>query len=160
MAEIMGYSRQEVRYLRRAALVHDVGKLGISSLIIDKPGKLTQEEFTEMKRHTLYTQQILARVDGFKDLADLAASHHERLDGRGYHRGLTAAELGTSSRILLVADMYEALSAKRPYRQDLSNEEVMSILQRDVGTGICPAVFEALKTYIAGGGYVPAPLAA
>ncbi|MGA2232640.1 MAG: HD domain-containing phosphohydrolase [Tepidisphaeraceae bacterium] len=160
IAEIMGYSRQEVRYLRRAALVHDVGKLGISSLIIDKPGKLTQEEFTEMKRHTLYTQQILARVDGFKDLADLAASHHERLDGRGYHRGLTAAELGTSSRILLVADMYEALSAKRPYRQDLSNEEVMSILQRDVGTGICPAVFEALKTYIAGGGYVPAPLAA
>jgi putative nucleotidyltransferase with HDIG domain len=160
IAEIMGYSWQDVRYLRRAALVHDVGKLGISNMILDKPGKLTPDEFAEMKRHTLYTQQILARVDGFKDLADLAASHHERLDGKGYHRGLTASELGTSSRILLVADMYEALSAKRPYRQDLSNEEVMTILSRDVGTGICPAVFEALKTYIVKGGYVPAPLAA
>ena len=160
IAQLMCFNAQDTRYLHRAALVHDVGKLGISNLILDKPGKLTPEETTEMRRHALYTEQILSRVDGFKQLADLAASHHERLDGKGYHRGLVASQLSTSVRILAVADMYEALTAKRPYRHDLTNEEAMAILWRDVGAGICPAVFDALKVHIARGGYVPEPLAA
>ncbi len=100
IAELMGFSAQEVRYIRRAALLHDIGKLGISNLILDKPGKLTADELTVMRRHALYSQQILSRVDGFKDLADLAASHHERLDGKGYHRGLGADQLGVSAHPL------------------------------------------------------------
>ena len=148
----LGYSAAEVRYVRRAALVHDIGKLGVSNMILDKPGKLTAEELAEMRRHPFYTHQILSRVDGFKDLADLAASHHERLDGKGYHRGLAGDQLSPFARVLLVADMFEALTAKRPYREDLSTEKVLGILRKDVGTGICPAVFAALEAWIASGG--------
>jgi putative nucleotidyltransferase with HDIG domain len=160
IAQIMGYNAEEVRYVRRAALVHDVGKLGISNLILDKPGKLTPEEITEMRRHTFYTYQILSQVNGFRDLAELAAAHHEQLDGKGYHRGLDASQLNTSARILAVADVYEALTAKRPYRQDLTTEEVRTILSKKLGWALCPHVHEALWTYVQQSGYVPTKLAA
>jgi putative nucleotidyltransferase with HDIG domain len=160
LAQVMGYSRIQCRHIRRAALLHDVGKLGISNLILDKPGKLTDEEFAEMRKHPRYTYEIMTRVAGFRELADLAAAHHERLDGKGYHRGWNAGQLSTPMRILCVADMYEALSAQRPYREDLSQEAVMDILARNVGAGICPDVFAALQTWVAGGGYKPFKLAA
>jgi putative nucleotidyltransferase with HDIG domain len=160
IAEVMGFTAEEVRYIRRAALVHDVGKLGISNMILDKPGKLTPEEITEMRRHTVYTHQILSQVEGFKDLADLAAAHHEQLDGKGYHRGLDAPQLSTPARILAVSDIYEALTAKRPYRQDLTDEEVSTIMKKKLGWGICPVVYEALEVYIRRSGYVPMKLAA
>jgi HD-GYP domain-containing protein (c-di-GMP phosphodiesterase class II) len=160
IAQVMGFSPTEIRYIRRAALVHDVGKLGISNLILDKPGKLTADEMSEMRRHTLYTYQILSRVNGFMDLAELAASHHEQLDGKGYHRGLDASQLATPPRILAVADVFEALTAQRPYRQDLSREEVSTIMTRKLGTALCPAVYEALQASLSQGGYVPQKLAA
>ena len=152
LSTTLGHPAAAVRLVHRAALVHDIGKLGVSNLILDKPGKLTDAERAEMKRHPFYTHQILSRVGGFKDLADTAASHHERMDGKGYHRGLTGAELGPLARVLVVSDMAEALSAKRPYRKDLSPPEVLAILRRDVGRGICPAVFAALEHVAAAGG--------
>jgi putative nucleotidyltransferase with HDIG domain len=160
ISEVMGFDQAECRYIRRAALLHDIGKLGISNLILDKPSKLTAEEMTEMRKHTRYTYDILMHVAGFRDLADLAASHHERLDGKGYHRGLSAEQLSKPARILAVSDMYEALAAKRPYRQDLTPEEVMSILTRNSGPGICPEVFAALKTWLNRSSYQPIKLAA
>jgi HD-GYP domain-containing protein (c-di-GMP phosphodiesterase class II) len=160
IAATMGFSPAEIRIIRRAGLLHDMGKLGISNLILDKPGKLTAEELTEMRKHPAYTYQLLHRVTGFRELASLAASHHERLDGKGYHRGLAADDLSTADRILCVADMFEALAAKRPYRKDLSSEEVMTILTRAAGDGICPEVFDALKFYLARGGYTPTAIAA
>jgi HD-GYP domain-containing protein (c-di-GMP phosphodiesterase class II) len=160
IAKTMEMSPNEIRDIRQAGLLHDVGKLGVSNMILDKPGKLTADEIAEMRKHTAYTYQILHQVAGFRHLASMAASHHERLDGKGYHRGLTADQLPTSSRILAVADMYEALTAKRPYRQDLSQEQVMDILAKNVGPGICLTCFNALKRYLANGGYVPEPIAA
>lgn len=160
IAEVMGFDRMQCRYIRRAGLLHDVGKLGISNLILDKPAKLTTEEFAEMRKHPRYTYEILTHVSGFSALAEMAASHHERLDGKGYYRGLGAEQLSTPARILAVADMYEALAAKRPYRQDLTCEEVMSILTRNAGAGICPEVFAALKAWIAASAYQPIKLAA
>ena len=147
----LGHPAAAVRYVRRAALVHDIGKLGVSNTILDKPGKLDAAELAEMRRHPFYTQQILSRVDGFRDMADLAASHHERLDGSGYHRGLRGDQLSQPARVLLVADMFEALSAKRPYRQDLTPDAVLAILRKDVGRAICPLVFEALERNVAAG---------
>ncbi len=160
IAAVMGFTQKEQRYIRRAALLHDVGKLGISNLILDKPGKLTPDELAEMRKHPRYTYEILMHVAGFHDLADLAASHHERLDGKGYHRGLRAEQLPTPARILAVADMYEALAAKRPYRQDLAPEEVTDILTRNAGAGICTEVFAALKTWLDQSAYKPVRLAA
>jgi putative nucleotidyltransferase with HDIG domain len=160
IAATIGMDAAEVRRIRRAGLLHDVGKLGVSNLILDKPGKLDADELAEMRKHTAYTLRILEQVAGFRDLADLAASHHERIDGKGYHRGLSGDQLGTATRILVVSDMYEALAAKRPYRQDLTEEEVMTILSKNAGPGICPEIFAALKTYLNGGGYVPNKIAA
>ncbi len=160
IADVMGFSAGDVRYIRRAALVHDVGKLGISNLILDKPGKLTTDEITEMRRHTFYTHQILSQVQGFKDLAELAAAHHEQIDGKGYHLGLGGTQLTTLARILAVSDIYEALTAKRPYRQDLTDEEVTVIMRKKLGWGICPAVYDALGFYLERTGFVPTKLAA
>jgi len=155
LAGVLDLPDHQQRVLRRAALVHDLGKLGVSNLILDKPGKLSPDELTEMRKHSMYTNQILQHVAGFRDLADLASAHHERLDGKGYHRGVNADLLGVGERVLAVADMYEALSARRPYRTDLTSDEVMTILSRNVGAGICPEVFDALKAFIKKGTFTP-----
>jgi putative nucleotidyltransferase with HDIG domain len=160
LAVTLGLNPTEIRIIRRAGLLHDIGKLGISNLILDKPGKLTPEEITEMRKHPAYTYDLLQQVAGFRELSSLAASHHERIDGKGYHRGIAGDRLSVADRILCVADMYEALTAKRPYRKDLTDETVMDILTKNSGDGICPEVFAALKTYIAGGGYSPKAIAA
>ena len=93
IAETMGMSADAQRDLRRAGLLHDIGKLAVSSRILDKPGKLTDEEFTAMKAHPAFTLRILERVACFRALAAMAAAHHERLDGSGYHLGLAAFDL-------------------------------------------------------------------
>jgi HD-GYP domain-containing protein (c-di-GMP phosphodiesterase class II) len=148
IAETLEFSPKVVRDLRRAALLHDLGKLGISNRILDKPGPLTDDEHAQMRLHPMYTQRILERVACFRDLANVAASHHERLDGRGYHRGLMAAQLSPAARVLTVADICEALSAERPYRAALPWDQVLTIMRRDVGVGICPVTFEALETFL------------
>lgn len=160
IAGVLGMHEPQIREIRRAALLHDVGKLGISNLILDKPGKLTPEELQTMRRHPIYTQSILQRVEAFRSFADLAAAHHERLDGQGYHLGLTAPQLSTAARILCVADMYEALAAHRPYRQDLSHDEVTTILKKNEGTGLCPVVLSALYAFLNQSGFKPINLAA
>ena len=114
--------------LRRAGLLHDLGKLGVSNRILDKPGKLTTAEWDSMRRHTQYTFDILHRITGFEGIAWVAASHHEKLDGSGYHLGLKAADLPLVSRVLTVADMFDALSSDRPYRQPLERDEILKML--------------------------------
>jgi HD-GYP domain-containing protein (c-di-GMP phosphodiesterase class II) len=140
----MGFGPGELRDLRRAALLHDVGKLGVSNRILDKPGKLTEEEFAVVRRHTDHTHRILERVAVFRELALVAASHHERMDGSGYHRGVRAGDLPLAARILAVADVFDALSADRPYRAGLPRGEVLAIMRAQVGAGLCPQAFGAL----------------
>ena len=161
LAETLGMPAARVRTIRRAGLLHDLGKLGVSNRILDKPGKLDADEIAAMRKHTEFTQTLLQRVGAFRPLAVLAASHHERLDGKGYHVGRDGDDLPTAARILGVADMYEALAAKRPYRKDLTGGEVMDIMTKNAdGGGICPHVFSALKTYVSEGGYTPDRIAA
>lgn len=159
-ANVLGMGGDRLRDLRRAALLHDVGKLGVSNLILDKPGKLTPEELTAMRRHPEHTLAILGRVKCFARFAEAAASHHERLDGRGYHKGIGGADLNLEVRILAVADVFEALSAKRPYRKDLTQEDVFTVLDREAGVGLCPAVVAALKTFVVQSRFVPYQIAA
>ena len=144
IADVLGYSSRELRDLRRAALLHDIGKLGVSNLILDKPGKLTEEEWVQMRRHPELTVRILERVGAFRGLAAIAGAHHERLDGGGYHLGLTGDQLGRDARILAVADVCEALTAERPYRAALPPDEVRAIMWRDAGRALCPAALDAL----------------
>lgn len=135
----------ERRDLHRAALLHDLGKLGVSSRILDKPGPLTDAEWVAMRRHPEMTQQILTHVSAFGPLAETAAAHHERLDGRGYHRGLRAGGLPLPARILAVADVAEALGADRPYRPALAPDEVLERMRDEVGTHFCPTAFAGLE---------------
>jgi putative nucleotidyltransferase with HDIG domain len=148
IARAVGYSDHGLRDVRRAALLHDIGKLGVSSLILDKPDKLTDAEFEVMRRHPLNTRAILKRAGCFKHLADAAASHHERLDGRGYDRGIAIPELPMLARILCTADICDALSASRPYRDGLPPERVLQIMRLEVGTAIDAECYAALESAI------------
>lgn len=148
IAEVLGHSPEQLRVVRRMGLLHDVGKLGVSNTVLDKPGKLTDEEFAQMKKHTFHTQQILSRVHSLGDQADLAAAHHEKLNGRGYHLGTKSSTLPESARLLAVADIFEALSAKRPYRDGMPIEKIKSIMGGDAGTAICGDSYAAMLTWL------------
>jgi HD-GYP domain-containing protein (c-di-GMP phosphodiesterase class II) len=144
IGEQLGFDRVRLRWLRRAALLHDIGKLGVSNTILDEPGKLTDDEFAEVKRHPRYTFEILSRISAFAPIAEDAAAHHGRLDGRGYHRGVGAEDLSLEARILAAADVYEALTAVRPYRGPMPRETALGIMERDAGTGFDPDCLDAL----------------
>jgi putative nucleotidyltransferase with HDIG domain len=145
IGQAMDLKQDELRILRRAGLLHDIGKLGVSNLILDKPDKLTEEEMAEMRKHPAHTAEILERVTRFRSFAGIAAAHHERLDGKGYHLGLFGTDLCPLSRVLAVADIAEALSAERPYRAALPQDEVFKIMRAMVGQQICGTAFEGLE---------------
>jgi HD-GYP domain-containing protein (c-di-GMP phosphodiesterase class II) len=147
LAKQFGCSEGLLRDVRRAALLHDVGKLGVSNLILDKPGKPTDAETRQIRKHPEYTRQILSQAPGFRELADVAAAHHERLDGRGYHRGLDERQIPFVTRVITVADVFEAMSARRPYRDALDWEQIEPIMERDAGPGIDRDCFEALRRW-------------
>ena len=130
--------------MRRAALLHDIGKLGVSNAILEKPGKLTAEEFDSVRKHPFYSYEILRRIPAFADFSYDAAAHHERFDGKGYWRGLTAEQLSFTARILAVADVFDALRAKRPYRDALPLEKVFSIMREDTPHALDWTCLEAL----------------
>jgi HD-GYP domain-containing protein (c-di-GMP phosphodiesterase class II) len=140
------FDEVELRDLRRAGLLHDIGKLGVSTLILDKPDRLTERERVEIRVHPAYTQRILERVTAFAGIVEIASAHHERLDGKGYHLGLPAERLSPMSRALAVADVYEALTADRPYRRGLPRNEAVAILRGQSGTALCPESVEALAS--------------
>ena len=141
----LGWSEDRVEEIRSAALLHDLGKLSVPNSILDKPGALDPVEWEIMRMHALYTERILEHVKGFEWFAFASAAHHERMDGRGYCRGLDGDSLPELSRVLAVADVYDALSTVRPYRHALSQPEVFAIMDRDEAKGFCPECYHALK---------------
>jgi putative nucleotidyltransferase with HDIG domain len=142
----LGLPEEQVTLVRRAALLHDIGKLSVPNNILDKPGKLTASEWETVRLHPYYTQRILERIRGFQHLAFVASSHHEKLDGSGYFRNLNAAQLPLTARAIAVADIYDALSSKRPYRSALAKSEVFRIMSVDVPRALDPDCFAALKS--------------
>jgi HD-GYP domain-containing protein (c-di-GMP phosphodiesterase class II) len=145
IAAILGFDANDRRRLRRAAILHDVGKLGVSSAILEKPGKLDADEWREMQSHASHTTHILSQIAVMQDMAMIAGSHHERLDGKGYPLGLDASCLSLESRIITVADFFDALTAERPYRAALPQEAALQIMAAEIGTAIDAECFDALK---------------
>jgi HD-GYP domain-containing protein (c-di-GMP phosphodiesterase class II) len=157
IAEQMGLAAARRRWLKRAALLHDIGKLGVSNSILDKPGKLDEAEWEAMKQHAAHSETILARIAAFGDLAGVAGAHHERLDGKGYPRGLTGDQIVLETRIITTADIFDALTADRPYRAAMPVTKALGIMADMVGTQIDADCLAALRRAI---GAVDATLAA
>lgn len=128
MAEYYQFDRDNYYQLQIAALFHDIGKLTVPNTLLDKPGKLTEEEFNIVKRHVYYTYEILSPMSSFHKIAIWASSHHEKLDGTGYFQGLKADKLDFNSRLLACIDIYQALVEDRPYRKGMTHEDAMKIL--------------------------------
>ena len=148
MGRVMGMSPDECRTLRRAGLLHDFGKLGVSSRVLDKAGALTAEERLEILRHPVYTWEILSRVSAFQSFAWTAALHHEKLDGSGYPWGMRGDRLELAARVLAVADVYEALVADRPYRGGLGRDKALDVVRKQAGTQLCAQAVAGLEAYV------------
>lgn len=129
LARIWGFSRQDTEKMVVAGLLHDLGKLSVPEEILEKPGKLSPEEFSIIKRHTYYTHRILEGISGFCEINQWASFHHERLDGTGYPFRLSGNDIPPGSRILAVSDVFTALAEDRPYRKGMPRERITEILE-------------------------------
>lgn len=149
IARALGWSEKEIRLLDYAAALHDIGKIGVRDDVLLKPDKLTPEEFEKMKRHALYTKEILDQVHfarDYKEIPHIASSHHERVDGKGYPRGLRGEQLSTAARILCIADVFDACTAyDRPYKRAMTVDESLAILEQGKGTAFDPALVDLFR---------------
>ena len=138
----VGLSDDEMRSLIKGAFLHDVGKIGIRDNILLKPGNLTETEFKEMKQHVRHGLDIVSRSAWLKDAAPVVGSHHERYDGTGYLEGHTGIDIPRVARIFAVADVFDALTSKRPYKEAMGFEESMRILKEGKGSHFDPEILD------------------
>jgi len=149
IGEALDFGPERRRWLKRGALLHDVGKLGVSNSVLDKAGSLNDEEWAAVRQHAALTESILSRIAAFSELAVVAGAHHERLDGGGYPRGLKAADITTETRIITTADIFDAITAERPYRGAIPIPQALEMMAKTVGTALDPDCFDALKRAMA-----------
>lgn len=135
MAHYYGFDPEKSIRFYFAGALHDIGKLAIANGILEKPDKLTAEEFAQMKNHASATYYILSQIKEIPDILEWAANHHEKLNGKGYPRGLAEKELSFEDQLMAVVDIYQALTEKRPYKDGMSHEKTMSILTDMVSRG-------------------------
>ncbi len=145
LAKLAGMSDEDCLKMKIAGYLHDVGKLVVPREILEKPGKLTTEEFNIVREHTYYTRLILMDIDGFTEIRDWAAYHHEKLNGNGYPFHLNAEELDLGARIMAVADIFSAITEVRPYRDGMKKEQAIEVLRGNVESGaICGKIVNLL----------------
>ena len=143
VAGCMGLGEPELTWIRRGAILHDVGKIGVSDAVLRKPGKLVASEWDEMKRHPEMGYQMLRHIPFLEPALDIVLSHQERFDGTGYPRGLKGEEIPKGARIFSVVDTFDAMTSDRPYRAAMSIEAARDEITRCAGTQFDPRVSEA-----------------
>jgi putative nucleotidyltransferase with HDIG domain len=144
IATAMNLPAEHLEKIRVGALLHDLGKIGISDLVLQKPGRLTQEENELIRQHPVIGKRILENVQGLEAYLDIVELHHENLDGTGYPHGLTGAQTPLEARIVKVADAYDAITSDRPYRRGRSHGDAIAILRKACGSEVDPVIVEAL----------------
>ena len=144
IGSIMQLDDQMIKDLEVAGLLHDIGKIGVDQQLLRKDGKLTNEEYEEIKKHPELSYQILKSADSYTKLADYVLSHHERWDGKGYPRGLSGEDIPLPARIIVIADAYEAITAERAYRKARSHEEAIEEIIRCSGSHFDPKIVDEL----------------
>lgn len=145
LAEELGVPGESIESLRNAALLHDIGKIGVPDAILRKAGKLTAEEWETMRRHPIVSEEICRPLGLAPEILFLVKHHHERLDGKGYPGGIPAREQPLLQRILVVADSFDAMRSRRPYRDRMPQEELISELNISAGRTLDPTVVDALR---------------
>jgi putative nucleotidyltransferase with HDIG domain len=143
IGSVSGLSPKKLDDLHRAALLHDIGKVGISLTILDKPGALDDDEYNMIKKHPSMGARILEPIASYKDIIPMVLQHHERYDGKGYPGGLSGDEIDIGARILAVADVFDALISDRPYREGWAVERVVDLITEEAGRQFDPDVVEA-----------------
>ncbi|MCR5755306.1 MAG: response regulator [Acetatifactor sp.] len=149
IARRAGYEGKRLENIYMMALLHDVGKIGVPDLVINKPAKLTDEEYDNVKTHTIMGAIILGKIKEMPSLADGARWHHERYDGTGYPDGLTGEEIPEEARIIAVADAYDVMTSYRSYRDPMPQENVREELERGVGTQFDPRMAKIMLQMMA-----------
>ncbi|MBO4452982.1 MAG: HD-GYP domain-containing protein [Clostridia bacterium] len=143
LADKLGWDEDEIAELRREALMHDIGKIGIPDSVLNKPGKLTPEEFSVIKSHTTIGGGILAESSKLAGASETARYHHERYDGKGYPEGLAGEKIPVHARVVSIADAYDAMHSDRIYRSGLPDEKIRSELVNGRGTQFDPVFLDA-----------------
>ncbi|SHH23033.1 HD-GYP domain-containing protein [Thermosipho atlanticus] len=152
IANLLGISDpEEIEAIKYGAILHDIGKIGIPESILNKPSKLTAEEFEIMKKHTIYGEKIIKSIPGWDLVAEIIRHHHENWDGSGYPDGLKGDEISLRAQIISIADVFTALTEDRPYRKALSEEEALEIIRNMVGQKFSEKIYtvflEALRRF-------------
>lgn len=145
IARLLGYSFATVNLVRRAAYVHDIGKIFIPETIVQKPGDLTIEEQAVVRKHPELGARMLAKRPGMRELAPIVLHHHERWDGKGYPTGLRGTAIPVESRIIFVADAFDAMTSERPYGRVMTRREAAAELHRCSGKDFDPQVVRAMR---------------
>ena len=150
LARTMGLPEEDLLHIRRGALLHDIGKMGVPDSILQKPGKLTKAEWRIMKRHTIAARDLLAPIAFLGPALAIPYAHHERWDGTGYPEGLQGEAIPLAARIFAVADVYDALTSNRPYRPAWTREQAVQHIRDGAGTHFDPHVVDAFLAMHAG----------
>lgn len=147
LARRIGLNQKQLKNFRRGALLHDIGKMGVPDTILFKPGSLSEDEWTVMKKHPAFAQEMLIDIAYLKDALEIPYSHHERWDGSGYPLGSKREEIPLSARIFAVADVFDALTSDRPYRKAWTKEKTLAYIKEESGKLFDPAVVDVFLKY-------------
>ena len=142
MGEMVGLSELEIEAVKAGALLHDIGKIGVPSYILNKPGKLTEHEFEQMKLHTIIGADMLSNINFRYPVVPIVRHHHERWDGKGYPDGLKGEQIPITARILTLVDNYDALRSDRPYHKAMSREEALDYIRKNAGVFFDPSLVD------------------
>ena len=143
LAKKMGVPEEEMIYVRRGALLHDIGKMAVPDKILHKPGKLSEAEWDTMRMHPAFAAEWLSQIEHLKPALEIPLYHHEKWDGSGYPGGLSGNKIPLSARCFAVVDVWDALRSARPYKKAWTNEEALEYITASSGTHFDPAVVEA-----------------
>jgi putative nucleotidyltransferase with HDIG domain len=148
LAEAVGFKGRDLNWIRMGGFLHDVGKTGVPTEVLNKPGRLTDEEFEQMKKHTVLGDAIISETPFPWDIRPIVRNHHERWDGTGYPDRLKGEEIPLTARILCVADVYDALTTARSYRAALTQEQALEIMDKECGKTVDPELYAIFRRLI------------
>lgn len=146
LAEVCGVAGDDIRRLIKGAFLHDVGKIGIEDDILHKPGRLTENEFQLMRKHVAHGIDIVNKADWIKEAVDIVRYHHEKFDGSGYDIGIKGTQVPKIARIFTIADVFDALISRRPYKEPYSYDETMHVIRAGRGNHFDPSLVDAFET--------------